>query len=265
MSKKTIKSKSHLKAKAIAVGMLSTVLLVVAAPSARAINNVFSGGTLSSSANKLVEDFKNNSIIKNIVDLYNQIPTQLLPAIQKITGISSGDFQKITGVMGLLTPTESKQAIDDKGSTTQVVSKEGQAAAVNAQTAADAGIGKEAQEADKKDLEDASNLSDGGENAATESHDIASTAQKETSSQNILKLLATQHSNQSLINASQLRIGALNNKNLQAIKAQLAISNQSSASQQRIQLSKSQQESLQKERQDNATITNRYRSYDQNF
>jgi poly-D-alanine transfer protein DltD len=65
--------------------------------------------------------------------------------------------------------------------------------------------------------------------AADDSAASSDTAQGVDSSQDVLKILASQNSNQSAINAAQLRLLALQNSNLQAIKVQLAVANQANA------------------------------------
>jgi hypothetical protein len=97
-------------------------------------------------------------------------------------------------------------------------------------SAADSALSKEAQEADKKTLEDGGEMVKSAETTASDSADNADAAQQANSSQDVLKILASQQSNQAAINAAQLRLAALQNANLQAIKTQLAVANQANAS-----------------------------------
>jgi hypothetical protein len=79
-----------------------------------------------------------------------------------------------------------------------------------------------------------------------------------------LKILAGQQSNQAAINAAQVRLAALQNANLQAIKTQLAISNQANASFERRQQGDNQQKTLREQEKNLLTIQNIIRNYKAN-
>jgi hypothetical protein len=213
--------------------LIATLLLGGTAQQAQAIDLVKTFGDLRKSADSLLYQFKNNPTVSSILGTLNQITSTFSTEIQRFTNISNADLNKVKGVLGVLAPNETKKAIEQQqpaANTIPGVTAENQAALGTTTSTADSALSKEAQEADKKSLEESSDMVKSSENIASDSADNADAAQQADSSQDVLKILASQHSNQAAINAAQLRLAALQNANLQAIKTQLAVANQANAS-----------------------------------
>lgn len=238
----------------LVTAMVIVVTLVATAPTVRAIN-------LTDRASSLIEELKNNSVIKDVMTEYQRLSRSWLPQVRRIVGVSDQDWAALTGAIGLLAPSEAKATLEERESTQKTVPGTGKSAAFGAEVAANQELSKEAQESSKEELNDISDLADAAEEMAWDVQDLATTAQEDESSQDVLKRIADQNGLQAVLIASQIRINALQNKNMQGVKAQLAVANQSSASLQKAQLSKTQQELLQQEQQALATMMNLYRSY----
>jgi hypothetical protein len=147
--------------------------------------------------------------------------------------MSNADINKVKGVLNVLAPSDTQKAIDEKEKASKspsVISSQSQASRAATSTASDAVLSKEAQELDQQNLSEISNLVQEAGTAASASSESADAAQEASSSQDVLKILASQNSHQAAINAAQLRLVALQNNNLQAIKTQLAVANQANAS-----------------------------------
>jgi hypothetical protein len=137
------------------------------------------------------------------------------------------------GVLNVLAPSDTQKAIDEKEKASKspsVIPGEQQASRAATSTASNTVLSKEGQELDQKNLSEISDLVQESGEAASASSESADAAQQAASSQDVLKILATQNSSQAAINAAQLRLLALQNNNLQAIKTQLAVANQANAS-----------------------------------
>jgi hypothetical protein len=213
--------------------LIATLLLGGTAQQAQAIDIAKTIGGLRKSADSLLNQFKNNSTVSSILGVVNQITNTFSTEIQRFTNISNADLNKIKGVLGVLAPSETKKAIAQKQPPANVIpgaTAENQAALGATTSTADSALSKEAQEADKTNLEAGSEMVTSAETTASDSADNADAAQQASSSQDILKKLANQQRNQAAINAAQLRLAALQNGNLQAIKTQLAVTNQANAS-----------------------------------
>jgi hypothetical protein len=94
-----------------------------------------------------------------------------------------------------------------------------------------------------------------------ESQASAEQAQSASSSQDILKLLAKQSSNQSAILAAQVRLLALQNNNAQDLKTQMAVMNQANASFERRQEGEVQKKIIEQHEASVSTVKNKVRSY----
>jgi hypothetical protein len=232
--KRNIKSKrSNAKSRIWGTVLIATLLVGGTAQQAQAIDLLKTFGDLRKSADSLLYQFKSNPTISSILGVVNQITNTFSTEIQRFTNISDADLNKIKGVLGVLAPSETKKAITQKqppASTIPGVTAENQAALGTTTSTADSALSKEAQQADKKSLEEGSEMVKSAETIASDSADNADAAQQANSSQDVLKILASQQSNQAAINAAQLRLAALQNANLQAIKTQLAVANQANAS-----------------------------------
>jgi hypothetical protein len=232
--KKNAKPKpSKAKPKIWGTVLIATLLVGGTAQQAQAIDIAKTFGNLRKSADSLLFQFKNNPTVSSILGTLNQITNTFSTEIQRFTNISNADLNKVKGVLGILAPSETKKAIAQKQPAANIipgVTAENQAALGTTTSAADSALSKEAQEADKKTLEDGSEMVKSAETIASDSADNADAAQQANSSQDVLKILASQQSNQAAINAAQLRLAALQNANLQAIKTQLAVANQANAS-----------------------------------
>jgi hypothetical protein len=232
--KKNAKPKpSKAKSKIWGTVLIATLLVGGTAQQAQAIDITKAFGDLRKSADSLLYQFKSNPTVSSILGVVNQITSTFSTEIQRFTNISNEDLNKIKGVLGVLAPSETKKAIAQKqppANTIPGVTAENQAALGTTTSTADSALSKEAQEADKKSLEEGSDMVKSAENIASDSADNAKAAQQANSSQDVLKILASQQSNQAAINAAQLRLAALQNTNLQAIKTQLAVANQANAS-----------------------------------
>lgn len=232
--KKNAKPKpSKAKSKIWVTVLIATLLVGGTAQQAQAIDIAKTIGNLRKSADSLLFQFKSNPTVSSILGTLNQITSTFSTEIQRFTNISNADLNKVKGVLGVLAPSETKKAIAQQqpaAKTIPGVTAENQASLGTTTAAADSTLSKEAQEADKKTLEEASDMVKSAEDTANDSADNADAAQQVNSSQDVLKILASQNSNQSAINAAQLRLAALQNANLQAIKTQLAVANQANAS-----------------------------------
>jgi hypothetical protein len=266
--KKNLKSKPSKANSRIWVTVLIATLLVGGnAQQAQAIDIGQTIGDLRKGADSLLSQFKNNPTVSSIFRTVNQITNIFSTEIQRFTNISNADLNKIKGVLGVLAPSETKKAIAQQQPPATIVpgaTAENQAALGTSTAAADSALSKEAQEADKANLEAGSEMVTSSETTAGESADNAKDAQKASSSQDVLKLLASQQGKQAAINAAQLRLAALQNTNLQAIKTQLAVANQANASFESRLQGEAQAKAL-KEREQltniAVTTTDKYRSF----
>lgn len=227
-NKKSPKVKSRL----LGAALITTLLLGGTASQANAVDFLKTFNDLRKGADSLLNSIKNDPTISSILNGVNQITTVFLPQIQQFTGISNADINRVKGVLNILAPSETQKAIDSKKDTLgseSVIPSQNQAARGAATTTAETVLSQEGQKLDKKNLDDISKLvQETGEVAASSARQ-AESAQEASSSQDILKILASQSSNQAAINASHLRLLALQNNNLQAIKTQLAVTNQVNA------------------------------------
>jgi hypothetical protein len=174
-------------------------------------------------------------------------------------------LNKAKGILNVLAPSDAKKAIEEQlkkaGTPTTVATADHTVALAGSQSSSNTVLSKEAQEADKKVLDEISKLVKDTVDLAEYSSSNASSAQEANSSQDVLKILADQSSNQAAINAAQVRLVALQNANLQAIKTQLAIANQANASFERRQQGDNQQKTLREQEQRLLTIQNIIRNY----
>ena len=188
-----------------------------------------------------------------------------MPEIQKFTGLSTEDLNKAKGILNILAPSEAKKAIEEqkaKAKTKSTVTNSDHTVALSgSQATSNNVLSKEAQEADKKVLDEISDLVQNTQDLAEYTSNSADSAQDANSSQDVLKILAGQSSNQAAINAAQVRLAALQNANLQAIKTQLAIANQANASFERRQQGDNQQQALREQQKNLLTIQNIIRNY----
>jgi hypothetical protein len=233
-TRKSLKSKpSKARSKVWETVLIATLLMGGTAQQAQAIDIIKTFGDVRKSADSLLSQFKNNPTVSRILGTLNQITSTFSTEIQRFTNISNADLNKVKGVLGVLAPAETKKVIAQQqpaANTIPGVTAENQAALGTTTSTADSALSKEAQEADQKSLEESSDMVKSAEDTANESANDADAAQKVASSQDVLKLLANQNSKQAAINAAQLRLAALQNNNLQAIKTQLAVTNQANAS-----------------------------------
>jgi hypothetical protein len=224
--------------------------------------------SLRKSADNLINQFKNDPTISQILGGLNQITSIFLPEIQKFTGLSTEDLNKAKGILNVLAPSETKKAIEEqraKAKTNSTVTNPDHTVALSgSQSTSNNVLSKEGQEADKKVLDEISDLVKGAQELSENTSDSAESAQSANSSQDVLKILAGQQSNQAAINAAQVRLAALQNANLQAIKTQLAISNQANASFERRQQGDNQQKTLREQEKNLLTIQNIIRNYKAN-
>jgi hypothetical protein len=181
------------------------------------------------------------------------------------TSRSDYDINKAKEVLNILAPSEAKKAIEEqkaKAKTNSTVTNSDHTVALSgSQSTSNNVLSKEAQEADKKVLDEISDLVQSTQDLAEYTSNSAESAQEANSSQDVLKILAGQSSNQAAINAAQVRLAALQNANLQAIKTQLAIANQANASFERRQQGDNQQKTLREQEKNLLTIQNIIRNY----
>ncbi len=224
--------------------------------------------SLRKGADNLINQFRNDPTISQILGSLNQVTSIFLPEIQKFTGLSSEDLNKAKGILNILSPSEAKKAIEEqkaKAKTNSTITNSDHTVALSgSQSTSNNVLSKEAQEADKKVLDEISDLVKSTQDLSENTSDSANSAQEANSSQDILKILASQSSNQTAINAAQVRLAALQNANLQAIKTQLAITNQANASFERRQQGDNQQKTLREQEKNLLTIQNIIRNYKAN-
>jgi hypothetical protein len=270
--KENIKKKS--KPKIWMTVIITTLLICGTAQQSSAINlnptqllgNLKSGvDSLRKGADNLINQLKNDSTISQILGGLNQVTSIFLPEIQKFTGLSTEDLNKAKGILNILAPSEAKKAIEEqkaKAKTNSTITNSDHTVALSgSQSTSNNVLSKEAQEADKKVLDEISDLVKGAQDLSESTSDSANSAQEANSSQDVLKILASQQSNQAAINATQVRLAALQNANLQSIKTQLAIANQANASFERRQQGDNQQKSLREQEKNLLTIQNIIRNY----
>jgi hypothetical protein len=226
--KKTSKEKSpKVKSRILIAALISAILLGgTASQSSAAFNPLQFVGDLKKKADSFLYSIKTDPTISKILGNINQVATIFLPQ-------SNADINKVKGVLNVLAPSDTQKAIDEKekaAKSPSVISSQSQASRAATSTASDAVLSKEAQELDQQNLSEISNLVEEAGKAASASSESADAAQEASSSQDVLKILASQNSRQAAINAAQLRLVALQNNNLQAIKTQLAVANQANAS-----------------------------------
>jgi uncharacterized protein YdbL (DUF1318 family) len=239
-TKTTVKNKAKkkpgkAKSRFLIMALISTILVggTASQASAATFNPLQFIGDLKKKADSFLFSIKNDPAISKILGEINEVTNIFLPQIQRFTNISNADINKVKGVLNVLAPSDTQRAIDEKEKASKspsVIPSEQQASRAATSTASNTVLSKEAQELDKKNLTEISDLVQSSGDALTASSKSADAAQEASSSQDVLKILASQNSNQAAINAAQLRLLALQNNNLQAIKTQLAVANQASAS-----------------------------------
>jgi hypothetical protein len=215
-------------------------------------------------ANSLIDQIRNAPGISDVLKKANEITTLFGPEIQKITNISQADFNKIQGVLGQLSPSAAKEAIDNKKTSPEAAPTtvhQGKGALAASELAADQELGLEAQKIRKQNIEEAAQLADGANTAAAASENSAQESQSANSSQNILKLLSKQSGNQAAILAAQTRLLALQHNNMQDVKTQMAVVNQANASFERRQEGEVQKKIIDQNESYAAAIQNKVRSY----
>jgi hypothetical protein len=266
MKKVKKSSRPTKKSRLWAIGIITTLMVGGISSNAHALNILQTINDLKKGANSLIEEFKKNPAVVSIVTKLNDISTLYMPEIQKITNLSNADADKIKGVLGQLTPKEAKQAVDNQAnqqpSTTTNTSTDSKVSSGITEIAAQQGLSKEAQEANKKVSEEVSGLVDDSEATAFDSTTSADDAQYLSSSQDVLKVLSRQAGNQAALTAAQVRIAAFQNSNLQEIKTQLAASNQANSSFEKRQEGKAQEEQIQKYTKSMGIIANNRRNYE---
>jgi hypothetical protein len=234
MKKTPNKKNTKVKSRILIAALISTLLLGGMSSQANAAFNPLQFiGDLKKKADSFLYSIKTDPTISKILGNINQVATIFLPQIQQFTKISNADINKVKGVLNVLAPSETQKAIDEKEKASKspsVISSQSQAARAATSTASDTVLSKEAQELDQQNLSEISDLVQESGEAASASSESADAAQEASSSQDVLKILANQNSSQAAINAAQLRLLALQNNNLQAIKTQLAVANQANAS-----------------------------------
>lgn len=233
-TKKAINKKStKIRSRMVGAALITTLLVGGTASQASAIDILKTIGDLRKSADSLIYKFKNDPTISSILGVLNQVTTIFSSEIQRFTNISTADLNRAKGLLGALAPSEVQKAIDEKdkaAGTVPIVDSQSQAARSSTMSASQNVLSKEGQSADKETLDQISKIVEDAGNVSKDSADNADAAQQAYSSQDVLKILASQSSNQAAINVAQLRLAALQNNNLQAIKTQLAVSNQANAS-----------------------------------
>jgi hypothetical protein len=233
--KEKIKNKKSAKVKTRIIGaaLITTLLVGGTASQASAFNPLQFIGDLKKKADSFLFSIKNDPTISKILGEINQVATIFLPQIQQFTNLSNADINKIKGALNVLAPSETQRAIDEKEKASKspsVIPGENQASRGALLNASETVLSREGQQLDKQNLAEISKVIEDSAQIASDSADNADAAQNANSSQDVLKILASQSSNQAAINAAQLRLLALQNNNLQAIKTQLAVSNQANAS-----------------------------------
>jgi hypothetical protein len=226
------KKSAKVKTRIIGAALITTLLLGGTASQASAFNPLQFIGDLKKKADSFLFSIKNDPTISKILGEINQVATIFLPQIQQFTNLSNADINKIKGALNVLAPSETQRAIDEKekaSKTPSVLPSQGTASRTASSVAAESVLSKESQELEVKNLDQISKLVEESTQAAENSAASSYTAQEVDSSQDVLKILSSQNSNQSAINAAQLRLLALQNSNLQAIKIQLAVANQANA------------------------------------
>jgi hypothetical protein len=266
MKKVKKSNRSAKKSRLWTIGIITTLMVGGFSSNAHAINILQTINDLKKGANSLIEEFKKNPAVVSIVTKLNDISTIYMPEIQKITNLSNADADKIKGVLGQLTPKEAAQAVENQAkqqpTTTTNTSTDSKVSTATTTIAAQQGLSKEAQEANKKVSEEVSGLVDDSEATAFDSTSSADEAQYLSSSQDVLKVLSRQAGNQSAMTAAQVRIAAFQNSNLQEIKTQLAASNQANASFEKRQEGKAQEEQIQNYAKSMGIIANNRRNYE---
>jgi hypothetical protein len=221
-------------------------------------------GEIRQGANSFINQIRNNPTISSVLKQVNEITTLFGPEIQKITNISQADFDKIQGALGQLSPRAAKEAVDNKKTTPEAAPttlNNGKSSLAASELAADRELGLEAQKIRKQNIEEAAQLSDGANSEAAASQASAQESQSAKSSQDILKILSKQSSNQTVILAAQARLLALQNNNMQDVKTQMAVINQANASFERRQEGEVQKKIIDQNESYAAAIQNKVRSY----
>lgn len=264
MKKATTKKSSLVKARSWQIAIIVTMIVSGSASQASAFNLGQVVGDIRQQANSLIDQIRNNPAISSILKEVNNITNLFGPEIQKITNISQEDLDKIKGVLGQLSPSETKEAVDNKKATPEsapTTLNQGKTALAASELAADRELSLAAQKIRKKNIEEVSQISDSTNSEVYESQTSAKQAQSANSSQDILKLLAKQSSNQSAILAAQVRLLALQNNNTQDLKTQMAVMNQANASFERRQEGEVQKKIIEQHEASVSTVKNKVRSY----
>jgi hypothetical protein len=221
-------------------------------------------GDIRQEANSIINQIRKNPGISEVLKKVNEITDLFGPEIQKITNISQADFDKIQGVLGQLSPSAAKEAIDNKKTTPEsapTTLHQGKSSLVASELAANQELSLEAQKIRKQNIEEAAQLSDSAISEAALSQASAEESQAANSSQDILKILTKQSSNQTAVLAAQARLLALQHNNMQDVKTQMAVINQANASFERRQEGEVQKKIIEQQETSAAAIRNKVRSY----
>jgi hypothetical protein len=259
-----MKKLSPTKARFWQIVIIATTIITGSAHQASALDLGKIVGEIRQGANSFINQIRNNPTISSVLKQVNEITTLFGPEIQKITNISQADFDKIQGVLGQLSPREAKEAVDNKKTTPEAAPTtlhHGKSSLAASELAADRELGLEAQKIRKQNIEEAAQLADGANSEAVASQASAQESQSAKSSQDILKILSKQSSNQTVILAAQARLLALQNNNMQDVKTQMAVINQANASFERRQEGEVQKKIIDQNESYAAAIQNKVRSY----
>jgi hypothetical protein len=264
MKKSTNKKSSSVKSRFWQMVIIVTMIVGGSATQASAFDLGKFVGEIRQGANSFLDQIRNNPTISSILKQVNEITTLFGPEIQKITNISQADFDKLQGVLGQMSPREAKEAIDNKKTTPEAAPTtlhHGKSSLAASELAADRELGLAAQKIRKQNIEEAAQLSDGANSEAAASQNSAQESQSANSSQDVLKILSRQSSNQSAIMAAQARLLALQHSNMQDLKTQMAVINQANASFERRQEGEVQKKIIEQQETSAAAIQNKVRSY----
>jgi hypothetical protein len=168
--------------------------------------------------------------LKGNVEKLTKISQEFSTSLQNVTGITETAIAEITGQMGQLDPSTSKQKIEEEAGTDSpigVAIRQGSAAAATSANAGDKVLRKESQKADKEKIDTLVKTADESIDFANSTVSIGEDAQTLSSSQDVLKALARQNSNRAKIEAAQVQIALATATDAQQLKEQLAASNQS--------------------------------------
>jgi hypothetical protein len=238
------------------IGAIITLIIGFFSPAAMA--NGFQQWTSS-----VLEQLKGNATIGGMFAEFSRISEEFNNDLKSATGLTDADISAIMGDLGQLDPTKAAEKFERAAAASSPLGEamsHSSAAAAIAAKASDTVLSEDAQKFDKKTLE---NLLQTAEQSVTFANSVGETgaaAQSEESSQNILKALASQNTDQARISAAQAQMLLSVATDAQKAKMQAAATNEAMSEMLTNEQRKAQKQLITENEQSQASLISQYRN-----